>query len=723
MSTRPIQRGRLFAAIFRAALAGILAGLCACGSSDSEVRVVVPFGGGPLAPGPSAAEITTVLMVALDGVRPADIERPVGDLPALPNFDSLRASSVPVSDVFCAMTSGNGAMATLLTGLHAREHGVVSVRDLGRTRLDKRVPLLQESFQSEGWRTIASVPEARLGRGVGGFARGVDTFAAPRPGEPARTAGGVLNAVESELEEALREEGAPVFCLVSFGDVLQPTSRTWEPGEARLAAPFVRARMAPFASKKAEVASALERLEDEPVNAMGDFTKLFARSRGSAQGKAWQAAETDIRLARMDRALGRILALLESTGRASTAAVVVSGLRGRAVRGADTREGPRFQDEAIRVPLWLRLPGGPSVPLAPADTTAVAPWIAERFGLDLAESRFQTNIPRFALTTGPYGRLHALRADSARYERYSDGEIVSFDPAGRAIPAGDEAAKRTLLEFSAPPRVEFRPAPDAAGFEADWSLSHGSLVRRIGDRRPPPMRGRASLAEATELPLTERVTSIRFGLRGPGAEPSKLIVGSTPAMDLPVLYLPFENAPAVVDGDKPTVEILRSSGLQWSLKVRGTGRADVLLSVWPPRDPTDGIEVPASNARVTSVPGREDLIHLSGELPFDILLKKMGKEDFAIACRMEEGFVSPSAMAADGSWLAGPEAFDVWLPAWQPAVSEALPDVTEALYGEPAPPPSGAVAVCRRGYGPVPNASSALEFDALELLRTLPFGE
>lgn len=712
----PALRGALLCAT-------ILTLLAACGSSEPEGTAYAPFGGGSLASGSSEADVSTVLMVVLDGVRPSDIERPVGDLPALPNFHALRASCVPVPEVFSSMTSGNGAMATLLTGLHGREHGVFSVRDLGRTRLDGRVPLLQEEFQKKGWRTIASLPEARLGRGVGGFARGVDVFAAPRPGEPARGAEGVLNAVYSELEEALGEEGARVFCLVSFGDVQQPASRSFEPSEAKLAAPFVRARMAPFAQEKAEVASALERLEDEPAKAMDDFARLFSRSRGSALGQAWQAATTDIRLARMDRALGRVLSALESTGRASTTAVVVSGLRGRGVSGSDGVGGPRFQDEVIRVPLWLRLPGEPSVPLAPADTTAIAPWVADRFGLDLWESGFQTNIPRFARTTGPHGGLHALRSGSSRYERYPDGEIVSLDPSGRAIAVQDEAARRALVEFAAPPQVEFRPAPDAAGFEAEWALSDGSLVRRLGDRRPPPMRGRASFAEASELPLTERATSIRFGLRGPGAGPSKLIVGSTPATDLPVLYLPFENGPPVADGDKPIVEILRSSGLAWSMKVRGTGEAQVLLSVWPPRRPSDAIEVPASNARVTSVPGRQDLILLSGELPFDILLKKMGKEDFAIACRTEEGFVPPAAMAADGSWFAGPEAFDVWLPAWQPAASEGLSDVTEALYGDPASPPSGAVTVHRLGYGPVPNASSALEFDALELLRTLPFGE
>jgi len=724
MSASSTARRRIV--LSRTLVAASLSLLSACGSSEPESAALAPFGAGPLTAESDAANVRTVLLVALDGVRAGDIERPVGELPALPHFDSLRASSVVAPDIHCAMTAGNGAMATLLTGLHGREHGVLSVRDLGRTRLDPSVPALQASFQEQGWRTLMSLPEARLGRGVGGFARGVDTFAAPRPGEPAWTADGVVNAVEADLEAAFADEGERVFCVISFGDALRSKPGPVELPEARLAAPLIRARMAPFAGKRAEIASAIERLENEPVEAIDDLSRLFSRSRGSAPGLAWHAARMDMQLARMDRALGRILALLESKGRAEGAAVVVCGLRGRTERTSAPGGGARFQGDVTRVPLWLRLPGAQSAPPAPADTTCIAPWLAGRLNLTLQESAFSSSYPRFARIAGPRGKLHALRTDVTHFERYPDGEIVAFGLDGDATAeatAGDDAARSELRVFAAPPSLEIRPAPDAAAFEAVWSLSSGSLVPRAGDRRPPPVRGRDALAETVEMSLTERAASARFGLRGPGAAPSKLIVGNTPAVDLPLLFLPLEAGPAVAEGEEPKVEILRSSGLAWSMTVRGAGKAELLLSVWPPREPTDAIEIPASNVRVSPVPGREELIHLSGELPFDILLKKMGKEDFAIACLTEEGFVAPREMAADGSWFAGPDAFDVWLPAWQPAVSAGLSDVTAALYGEVASAPPGSVTVHRGGYGPVPSAESALDFDALELLRTLPAGE
>ena len=127
------------------------------------------------------------------------------------------------------------------------------------------------------------------------------------------------------------------------------------------------------------------------------------------------------------------------------------------------------------------------------------------------------------------------------------------------------------------------------------------------------------------------------------------------------------------------------------------------------------LEVPASNVQVTHVAGRRDLVHLR-RLPFDVLLKKTGRERFAVSCAID-GASSPHDSSHGRH--AGPGALDVFLPSWQPAVSDVMTDLTGALFDQDGRAPEGVLGVRRIGFGPVPGASSALEFDALEFVRTL----
>ena len=131
------------------------------------------------------------------------------------------------------------------------------------------------------------------------------------------------------------------------------------------------------------------------------------------------------------------------------------------------------------------------------------------------------------------------------------------------------------------------------------------------------------------------------------------------------------------------------------------------MTVWPPRDPSELLEVPASNVQVTHVAGRRDLVHLAGALPFDVLLKKTGRERFAVSCAIDGDLLAPSDFVADGRRYAGPGALDVFLPSWQPAVSDVMTDLTGALFDQDGRAPEGVLGVRRIGFGPVPGLERA----------------
>ncbi|MEC8494738.1 MAG: hypothetical protein VXZ39_07440, partial [Planctomycetota bacterium] len=91
-----------------------------------------PFGGGALTE--PAAEVDTCLMILLDGVRAAELAGV--DLAArYPALASLRAASIDHGPAIAVSTGGNASLASALTGLHPRDHGVLSLRHLGRARL------------------------------------------------------------------------------------------------------------------------------------------------------------------------------------------------------------------------------------------------------------------------------------------------------------------------------------------------------------------------------------------------------------------------------------------------------------------------------------------------------------------------------------------------------------------------------------------------------------
>ena len=197
-----------------------------------------------------------VLVLVLDGVSQAELDR--DDL-ALPNLESLAAGAVRYEDAITVSTGGNSGLASLLTGRYPPEHGVGSMRTPMFARLADDERTLAEGFHDLGWRTVASLAEARLSREVSGFGQGFDGFDAPRPGGAARDALGVSIGARDLLAGPLLEPGLGVFGLVVFGAPLE--AGKVDPEKLMAAAPLIGERLASVAADRADVALELQRMD------------------------------------------------------------------------------------------------------------------------------------------------------------------------------------------------------------------------------------------------------------------------------------------------------------------------------------------------------------------------------------------------------------------------------------------------------------------------------
>lgn len=133
-----------------------------------------PGGGGPVAPerAPDAvhAEAPDVLLIAVDGLRPDDLERT--------GLAELAARGVRFEAAFAQAGWGGGALASVLTGAPPAVHRVLGPAD---TR-DRALPTLLEVLQTEGYAT-AWIEGGADGPRAAGLVSGVDWTARPGRGD------------------------------------------------------------------------------------------------------------------------------------------------------------------------------------------------------------------------------------------------------------------------------------------------------------------------------------------------------------------------------------------------------------------------------------------------------------------------------------------------------------------------------------------------------------
>jgi arylsulfatase A-like enzyme len=387
-------------------------------------------------PGPSH-----VVLVSIDTLRADHLGAYGYDRPTSPHLDALASEGTLFWNASSTSPWTLPAHASLLTGRWPSRHGVRSEAH----RIPGDVPLLAELLRRQGWATAAVVNSRYLGRRFG-FDRGFDHFQA-LPAPRSTEASGVEAAALDWLER--HADAERFFLFVHFYDVHSDYGAT----------PELEARFGvegPGLEGRTEELRAVRR--GERALSGDDLRRL----RGLY----------DAGIARVDAAVGRLVAALDRHGLRDSTWVVVTADHGEEfLEHGGVLHGRTHYREVLRVPLVFAGPGvvrGRRID-APVSVADVAPTLlgalghpapAGMDGVDLSPwlrgGSPEPDGPRFVLAEGDHGdaepdSLRSLRGP--RLELIRDGatgrsELYDWraDPAQRRDRAADWPEERARLE-------------------------------------------------------------------------------------------------------------------------------------------------------------------------------------------------------------------------------------------------------------------------------------
>ncbi len=267
-----------------------------------------------------------VLFISIDTIR-ADHTSAYGyKYDTTPRLARLAAEGARVVDAYAPMATTGPSHATMMTSLYPMTHGVVK----NAYALDEKHITLAERLKARGYATAAIVSSFPLDRKFGlmqGFDRYDDDFGPRRPGSPLNWEGRKLAREFDRPASATtglaadwirsRPQDQPFFLWVHFFDPHTPYAPPREFQDA------VRPSGTPWPA--------------DPL----------ARA-------AWQY-DGEIRFA--DDGVGRVLDALDAKGLRDSTLVVVVGDHGEGLGDHGHLEhGIHIYEEAVRVPLLLRLP-------------------------------------------------------------------------------------------------------------------------------------------------------------------------------------------------------------------------------------------------------------------------------------------------------------------------------------------------------------------------------
>ena len=380
---------------------------------------------------------------------------------------ALAQDSLIFSDQVASSTGLNACMATLLTGLSTREHGVGSLHELGRARLRDSVRTLAEAFQEQGWATLLACAAPQLHPELSGFDQGFETIQVASLAEPTRSAQQVIGNLIPTLGRLLQGEQR-VFAVVQLSDLDPRGNRAApEPHGARWLGP----RLGAFAKAQPPIADALAKAQRNPEAALEDLDGLLRRRRSADVARAWKRALRDGRASALDAQIGALLDLVNEGGRGSSALVAVQGLRGAVLEPPASLTGPGFLPKIMHTPLVLRIGGqGPVLKHRGLTSAGDLPRALDvLFTLGLDPSAFpgadllaigrgaDTSVEAIFASAAGLAR-HALFTDEVQLERAATQADVLFTRAGQLLPPGSEPralSDATLARFEAfcQPRV------------------------------------------------------------------------------------------------------------------------------------------------------------------------------------------------------------------------------------------------------------------------------
>lgn len=267
-----------------------------------------------------------VLLVTAAGLR-ADRLGHLGGPGTTPALDRLAEQGVSFRTCWSASNQATASAAALLSGRCPARTGVHAAGDV----LKPGHETLAERFAAAGYVTAAVVANPEL---LGaGLEQGFASFEA-RPLADAQA------VVDAGLAQVRAAADRPWLLWLDLSELLAPYG-----GAALEPAAFAPEAPPGFGATRAD------------YHLTG--ADLAARGWGERE-LAWMAARYDAALARLDAAVGRLLAELEAANRLELSTVVLTGLRGERLHERPTRvftHGVDLHEDSLRVPLLLRLPG------------------------------------------------------------------------------------------------------------------------------------------------------------------------------------------------------------------------------------------------------------------------------------------------------------------------------------------------------------------------------
>jgi arylsulfatase A-like enzyme len=314
---------------------------------------------------PEVARPPHVVLVVIDCLRADHVGAYGYPLPITPHLDRLAAEGVRFDRAYAAATWTKPSMATLFTGLHPREHGLMRIgepatEEFETDALPDGIPTLAERFRAAGYLTVAIVNQIHL-KPEFGFGRGFEIYRWLK-----NRTGFDLNDDLFEALGAGARGGRPVFAWLHYIDAHWPYKRGRRGAPPELGDARVRPEP-PQEQSRAVIDAWVEEHLDE-------------RNRRALM------ARYDREVAFADAALGDLVKRIELAGALDDTLIVVTADHGEGFfEHGELMHGFAPYDEVARVPLVMRPPprmgvprGARRTPVAHAD---LAPTLLDLLGL------------------------------------------------------------------------------------------------------------------------------------------------------------------------------------------------------------------------------------------------------------------------------------------------------------------------------------------------------
>ena len=288
-----------------------------------------------------------VLLLSVDTLRADHVGVYAKDPGLTENIDALARSAYVFYNAYTPVPFTLPAVASIYTGRYPSELGVTN----NRVAMSARFPTLAQRLKAEGFRTGGVVSNFVI-RAETGLAAGFDHYndhypqvEANRPEIPERTARFTTNAALETLDQLLANGGRRIFLWVHYQD---PHGPYLPPGGLR-EDDLVSEQRAPDAAR--QLAKSADHLGYGKIPSYqyihGEHTPPFYRA----------GYKGEIR--HVDREIGRLHDGLRERGLANAMTLIFTADHGETMGEEDHwfSHGELLNDSAVRVPLFIRVPG------------------------------------------------------------------------------------------------------------------------------------------------------------------------------------------------------------------------------------------------------------------------------------------------------------------------------------------------------------------------------